>query len=190
MFQLSFVFVKFLDKQFTYGYSTLLVSSEDHVFVHHRSPTSSISIFILYLEFLGESNIFRVNDMRKAVLFGQATEARQALLTINRCYSVVILRNHLKPDGFKSYIINKRLTMWNSGCVTSRSLIKNSKLLSALTSERAAVEDLARFTVPIINIQMIPSRRLINCGNQELVDFAKTCCVCFVSRFLILGHKF
>ena len=48
--------------------------------------------------------------MRKAVLFGQATEARQALLTINRCYSVVILRNHLKPDGFKSYIINKRLT--------------------------------------------------------------------------------
>ena len=109
--------------------------------------------------------------MRKAVLFGQATEARQALLTMNRYYSVVILRNHLKP-------------------VTLRSLIKNSKLLSALTSERAGVEDLARFTVPIINIQMFPNRRLINCGNQELVDFAKICCVCFVSRFLILGHKF
>ena len=65
--------------------------------------------------------------MRKTVLFGQATKARQAFLTgfaINRCYSVVILRNHLKPDGFKSYIINERLTIWNSGCVTSRSLIK------------------------------------------------------------------
>ena len=52
--------------------------------------------------------------MRKTVLFGQATKARQALLTgfaINRCYSVVILRNHLKPDGFKSYIINERLTI-------------------------------------------------------------------------------
>ena len=65
--------------------------------------------------------------MLKTVLFGQATKARQALLTgfaINRCYSVVILRNHLKPDGFKSYIIDERLTIWNSGCVTSRSLIK------------------------------------------------------------------
>ena len=93
------------------------------------NPRLLISIFILYLEFLGESNIFRVNDMRKAVLFGQATEARQALLTINRCYSVVILRNHLKPEGFKSYIINKRLTIWNSGCVTSRSLIKKFKIV-------------------------------------------------------------
>ena len=65
--------------------------------------------------------------MLKTVLFGQATKARQALLTsfaINRCYSVVILRNHLKPDGFKSYIIDEILTIWNSGCVTSRSLIK------------------------------------------------------------------
>ena len=52
--------------------------------------------------------------MLKTVLFGQATKARQALLTgfaINRCYSVVILRNHLKPDGFKSYIIDERLTI-------------------------------------------------------------------------------
>ena len=42
--------------------------------------------------------------MRKAVLFGQATEARQALLTMNRYYSVVILRNHLKPVTLRSLI--------------------------------------------------------------------------------------
>ena len=52
-------------------------------------------------------------------------------------------------------------------------LDKNSKLLSALTSKRIEAEDLARFTLPIISIQMFPKRRLINYGNQEHVDFAK-----------------
>ena len=57
-------------------------------------------------------------------------------------------------------------------CITI--LDKNSKLLSALTSKRIEAEDLARFTVPIISIQIFPNRRLINYGNQEHVDFART----------------
>ena len=69
-------------------------------------------------------------------------------------------------------------------------LDKNSKLLSVLTSKRAEAEDLARFTVPIISVEMFPNRRLTNYGNQEHVDFAKTCCVCFVSRLLILRLQF
>ena len=69
-------------------------------------------------------------------------------------------------------------------------LDKNSKLLSSLTSKRIEAEDIARFTVPIISIQMFPNSRPINYGNQENVDFAKTCCVCFVSRLLILRLQF
>ena len=69
-------------------------------------------------------------------------------------------------------------------------LDKNSKLLSVLTSKRAEADDLTRFTVPIISVEMFPNRRLTNYGNQEHVDFAKTCCVCFVSRLLILRLQF